>query len=301
MVNDKTLFPTNVVYTTHDWHDTIDAVRLIYSWPTNWRWRWTSKRLEVPTIDFYRTFTINLTASIVSCQSCVVYTTFVGNSVLSFTTSELKDRFIMGIWWKLISDFFIVRKVCEVREGKRERERGGGERWTWRQHRSAEIDNEFTLSLTQTRTFHFEIRFCQSVTIVALAQNLCSSLLLSQLVTKVALSSRISLPKICTSFLHTSSLKRRDKWWKIQSQTIECTAVLWLLLVEKRIKLIPKPIGNKEEDCPWGLLKHYLRKSADRKAQWFVLCNLQIFSGSVHHLEQTSHTIFFSISNSFWY
>ena len=30
-----------------------------------------------------------LTASILSCQSCVVYTTFVGNSVLSFTTSEL--------------------------------------------------------------------------------------------------------------------------------------------------------------------------------------------------------------------
>ena len=29
MVNDKTLFPTNVVYTTHDWHDTIDAVRSI--------------------------------------------------------------------------------------------------------------------------------------------------------------------------------------------------------------------------------------------------------------------------------
>ena len=32
---------------------------------------------------------IDLTASIVSCQSCVVYTTFVGNSVLSFTTSKL--------------------------------------------------------------------------------------------------------------------------------------------------------------------------------------------------------------------
>ena len=28
-VNDKTLFPTNVVFTTHDWHDTIDAVRSI--------------------------------------------------------------------------------------------------------------------------------------------------------------------------------------------------------------------------------------------------------------------------------
>ena len=29
VVNDKTLFPTNVVCTTHDWHDTIDAVRSI--------------------------------------------------------------------------------------------------------------------------------------------------------------------------------------------------------------------------------------------------------------------------------
>ena len=29
VVNDKTLFPTNVVYTTHDSHDTIDAVRSI--------------------------------------------------------------------------------------------------------------------------------------------------------------------------------------------------------------------------------------------------------------------------------
>ena len=27
VANDKTLFPTNV-YTTHDWHDTIDAARL---------------------------------------------------------------------------------------------------------------------------------------------------------------------------------------------------------------------------------------------------------------------------------
>ena len=32
-------------------------------------------------------------ASIVSCQSCVVYTTFVGNSVLSFTASELNSLY----------------------------------------------------------------------------------------------------------------------------------------------------------------------------------------------------------------
>ena len=212
-----------------------------------------------------------------------------------------KDRFIVDIWWKLISNFFIVRKVCEVREGKREREGGGG--WDGRDVTIAVL--KLTMSshcpLPKTRTFHFEIRFCQSVTIVAFAQNLCSLFLLSQLITNVALSSCILLPKIRTSFFRSSSLKRRDKWWKIQRQTIECTAVLWLLLVEKRIKLIPKPIGNKEEDCPWGLLEHYLRKSADRKAQWFVPCKLQIFSGSVHHLKQTSRTIFFSISNSFWY
>ena len=41
---------------------------------------------------FHRIFTIDLTASIVSCQSCVVYITFVGNSVLSFTTSELNYK-----------------------------------------------------------------------------------------------------------------------------------------------------------------------------------------------------------------
>ena len=40
--------------------------------------------ITIPRDLYYRS-----TASIVSYQSCVVYTTFVGNSVLSFTTSEL--------------------------------------------------------------------------------------------------------------------------------------------------------------------------------------------------------------------
>ena len=48
-----------------------------------------SVRFQSPYQLFHRTFTINLTASIVLCQSCVVYTTFVGNSGLSFTTSDL--------------------------------------------------------------------------------------------------------------------------------------------------------------------------------------------------------------------
>ena len=51
---------------------------------------------------FHRTFTVNLTTSFVSCQRCAVYTTFVGNSVLSFTTSELNyvhDEQEEGPWW----------------------------------------------------------------------------------------------------------------------------------------------------------------------------------------------------------
>ena len=118
MVNDKTLFPTNVVYTTHDWHDTIDAVRSIErsggivgvdiktfrratpssvgrsgkiaifpDLPTDDGVARRNVLMSTPTIP--PDLSIDLTASIVSCQSCVVYTTFVGNSVLSFTTSKL--------------------------------------------------------------------------------------------------------------------------------------------------------------------------------------------------------------------
>ena len=46
--------------------------------------------MSIPTIP--PDLSIDLTASIVSCQSCVVYTTFVGNSVLSFTTSKLNEQ-----------------------------------------------------------------------------------------------------------------------------------------------------------------------------------------------------------------
>ena len=46
--------------------------------------------MSIPTIP--PDLSIDLTASIVSCQSCVVYTTFVGNSVLSFTTSKLNSE-----------------------------------------------------------------------------------------------------------------------------------------------------------------------------------------------------------------
>ena len=57
---------------------------------TNWWWRRTSKFREVLSNFYCRTFTIIPIVSIVPCQSCVAYTTFVQNDVLSFTTSDLK-------------------------------------------------------------------------------------------------------------------------------------------------------------------------------------------------------------------
>ena len=80
------------------------------------------------------------------------------------------------------------------------------------------------------------------------------------------------------------------------------------------IKLIPKTIGNRKRDCAWGcawginttwenlqIEKHKSVRWAERTPSWFVLFDLQIFSGGVYSPSATSRTISFSISNSFWY
>ena len=78
--------------------------------------------------------------------------------------------------------------------------------------------------------------------------------------------------------------------------------------------LIPKTIGNRKRDCAWGcarginttwenlqIEKHKSVRWAERTPTWFVLFDLQIFSGGVYPPSATSRTISFSISNSFWY
>ena len=78
--------------------------------------------------------------------------------------------------------------------------------------------------------------------------------------------------------------------------------------------LIPKTIGNRKRDCAWGcawginttwenlqIEKHKSVRWAERTPSWFVLFDLQIFSGGVYSPSATSRTISFSISNSFWY
>ena len=78
--------------------------------------------------------------------------------------------------------------------------------------------------------------------------------------------------------------------------------------------LIPKTIGNRKRDCAWGcarrinttsenlqIEKHKSGRRSFRSPDWFVLFDLQIFSGGVYPPSATSRTITFSISNSFWY
>ena len=83
---------------------------------------------------------------------------------------------------------------------------------------------------------------------------------------------------------------------------------------KKWIKLIPKTIGNRKRDCVWGFAwginttwenlqieKHKSGRRSFRSPKWFVLFDLQVFSGGVYSPSETSRTISFSISNSFWY
>ena len=65
-----------------------------------------------------------------------------------------------------------------------------------------------------------------------------------------------------------------------------------------KIKLILKTIGNRKGDCAWSCSRWQTQPEKICKSQrtnqchslrtlyWFVLCNLQIFSGCVCHLEQ---------------
>ena len=76
--------------------------------------------------------------------------------------------------------------------------------------------------------------------------------------------------------------------------------------------IIPKTIGNRKRDCAWAwgvnttwenlqIEKHKSVRRAERTPSWFVLFDLQIFSGGVYSPSATSRAISFSISNSFWY
>ena len=135
------------------------------------------------------------------------------------------------------------------------------------------------------------------------------------------------LPKICTfrfslhtsrlSFLKWSSLWCWNSQWVHTSrcqkispspkQTIEFpSAPSFFSWKKKWIKLIPKTIGNRKRDCVRGcarrinttwenlqIEKHNSVRWAERAPSWFVLFDLQIFSGGVYPPSATSRTISF--------
>ena len=90
------------------------------------------------------------------------------------------------------------------------------------------------------------------------------------------------------------------RWWQVLESGMPFSGVFrWteICLQLCMWKLIPKTIGNRKGDCAWSCLRWQTKpekicklQSTNqcplRTLQWFVLCNLQIFSGCVCHLEQ---------------
>ena len=81
--------------------------------------------------------------------------------------------------------------------------------------------------------------------------------------------------------------------WKVVPGKSAKSRDLW-----HKVILILKTIGNRKGDCAWSCLRWQTQPEKICKSQrtnqchslhtlyWFVLCNLQIFSGCVCHLEQ---------------
>ena len=90
----------------------------------------------------------------------------------------------------------------------------------------------------------------------------------------------------------TEEPERKPLWHGIRSH--------WCVYFLPQKLLIPKIIGNREGDCAWSCSRWQTQPEKICKSQrtianqchslrtlyWFVLCNLQIFSGCVCHLEQ---------------
>ena len=202
---------------------------------------------------------------------------------------------------------YIVREVHSVRERDTERERR-----KWRHHCRAKIGDEFCTSPCQNVHLSIGDEFCAFP-----CRTICTSV--SPLL--IGAEFTLSVAKNVALF-ETVRILRTVKWrdWQgieAAKQTIEFPAAPFFFLAEKSkkwIKLIPKTIGNRKRDCAWGcawginttwenlqIEKHKSGRHSFRSPNWFVLFDLQVFSGGVYSPSATSRTISFSISNSFWY
>ena len=169
---------------------------------------------------------------------------------------------------------------------------------------------------------HFSLpKMCTLVLATSFALFLAKTLAPQFLPSWMALSSHLPLPKTLDfskrfAFFALSNgvidrgLKQQSKRSNFQlhrSSFLSKKSKKW-------IKLIPKTIGNRKRDCAWGcawginttwenlqIEKHKSGRCSFRSQNWFVLFDLQVFSGGVYSPSATPRTISFSISNSFWY
>ena len=210
-----------------------------------------------------------------------------------------------------------MREVHSVRERERERERDT-EREREREKDGSDVTivalklaMSFALLLAKNVHLSIDEEFCAIP-----CQQICTSV--SPLLNGAEFT--LSVAKNVALF-ETVRILRTVKWcdWEgieAAKQTMEFPAAPFFLaeISKKWIKLIPKTIGNRKRDCAWGcawginttwenlqIEKHKSGRRSFRSPNWFVLFDLQIFSGGVYSPSATSRTISFSISNSFWY
>ena len=170
-----------------------------------------------------------------------------------------------------------MREVRSVRERDTERERDRERervRRKWRHLSSAEIGEEFC-------TFP-----CQKIPPLSRTPLLNGA------------EFTLSIAKYVALFETVRVLRRfcQMAWQGIEApkQTIKYPAAPSFFSSKKWIKLIPKTIGNRKRDCAWGcarginttwenlqIEKHKSGRRSFRSPDWFVLFDLQIFSGAV--------------------
>ena len=131
------------------------------------------------------------------------------------------------------------------------------------------------------------------------------------------LSSQFPLPSTSHSLKQFAFFVSSVKWPDMDRSTKSSDRISGgtiLLLTEKMNQINTKTIENRKRDCAWGCAgginttwenlqveKHKSGRRSLSSPDWFVLFDLQIFSGGVYPPSATSRTISFSISNSFWY
>ena len=202
------------------------------------------------------------------------------------------------------------RERERYRERERERERV---RRKWRHLSSAEIGDEFwTFPCQKFAPYYWRKRLHFSLPkLCTFASSLFKG---AEFIHTSCCQKRCTLRNSSPSSFCFCQIAWQGIEAPITKQTIDFPAAPSFFSSKKWIKLKTKTIGNRKKDCAWGcarginttwenlqIEKHKSVRWAERTPSWFVLFDLQIFSGGVYPPSATSRTISFSISNSFWY